>query len=130
MTLSHDISNPIKHLIYKCLYAFTQTPVATFIKTHGRLVAVIYDICAIVLAWTFAGWFVTHLTYNRVLPSIMLLTIWMVPGQWFLFNCMGLYRGFWRFASIQDLKKIIFTLFISGNLIGLCLYLQPVSVLL
>lgn len=73
------------------------------------LLAISHDAAAAVLAW-YASYL---LRFNLEIPgfyfSQMLASIaYVLPLQALLFWSFGLYRGIWKYASIPDLKKIVF----------------------
>lgn len=73
------------------------------------LLIVIHDLAASALAWSLGYW----LRFNFDIPPLFqrgLLTtlIYVVPLQGAIAWSFGLYRGIWRFASLPDLKRIIF----------------------
>jgi len=94
------------------LYHFAKTITASKIKSQGRIIAASYDFCVVIAAWVLACWVLingfTELPAFSDLKHIVITLAWIVPPQFILFKLLGLYRGFWRFASIQDLKKILY----------------------
>ena len=89
------------------------------IKQHGRLIASIYDLCAVIAAWLLAflvlidAMTVLNHQSRWTLITLYSTTIgfdifWILTIQFLLFRFFGLYRGFWRFASVQDLQKIAY----------------------
>ena len=74
-----------------------------------RKSAVLHDVVAAVLAWYLAF----SLRFNFQIPSefyhsILMNGRWVIPIQLLMFFQFGLYRGIWRFASLPDLKRIIY----------------------
>jgi FlaA1/EpsC-like NDP-sugar epimerase len=68
-----------------------------------------HDIIVSVLTWLIAY----QLRFNFSVPTSMLSGMWTailfaVPLQAGVFWLGGLYRGIWRFASIHDLRRIVF----------------------
>lgn len=100
-------------------------------RSHRSFIAASYDLCAVIIAWTLAYWVlidtmadITVSIVDKLSMSILLVSsywkpvlinlIWILPIQLLLFRLFGLYRGFWRFASTQDLKKILYVSFLGG----------------
>ncbi len=86
------------------------------------LVAVLHDGLASVAAWLAAYW----LRFNLSLPEEFLHyalfhLLWVVPLQAAAFWRFGLYRGIWRFASLNDLKRIVMAVGVATLLITLVL---------
>lgn len=79
------------------------------------LLVAIHDICAAALAWIVAYW----LRFNFDLPAAhvngMLGAMPLVVSvQALSFYKFGLYQGIWRFASLPDLKRIIYAVGLSS----------------
>ena len=79
------------------------------------LLVILHDIIAASLAWGLAFW----LRFNLDLPqgvgwTALLTGIWVVPIQAGIFWKLGLYRGIWRYASLHDLKTIMFAVTIAA----------------
>jgi FlaA1/EpsC-like NDP-sugar epimerase len=79
------------------------------------LLAFVHDVAACALAWLAAF----YLRFNLELPQpygeIALTTLaWVVPVNAALFFTFGLYRGIWRFASLPDLRRIIFAVGVAA----------------
>ncbi len=102
-----------------------QAPLILKIKSHARKIALIYDLCAVMAAWMLACWIVMDIMAyhpfnndSKIANSlffdslywkpIVLNLCWLLPMQYVLFIFFNLYRGFWRFASTQDLQKICY----------------------
>ena len=71
--------------------------------------AIAHDLVVAVAAWYFAF----ALRFNFQIPpqfqqSMLQSMAWVVALQFFFFINFGLYRGVWRFASLPDLKRILF----------------------
>lgn len=122
---------PFRNLLSEFFYHFAQSVIAAKIKTHGRVIASFYDSFAVIFAWLLAYWIMidtmADLSINyldKTARSMLLITsywrlvlsnlIFILPIQVFLFRFYGLYRGFWRFTSIQDLRKIFYVSFLGG----------------
>ncbi|OGT47661.1 MAG: hypothetical protein A3E83_06695 [Gammaproteobacteria bacterium RIFCSPHIGHO2_12_FULL_41_20] len=104
------------------------------IRSHGRIIATVYDLCAVMIAWAFAYWVIiatmadlTVVSYSlgaqannidkTAINFSLIFIYWkpiltslclILPTQFLIFRLFGLYRGFWRFASVQDLGKICY----------------------
>lgn len=85
-------------------------------------IAFLHDVLAAAAAWSLAY----LLRFNFNLPpgfaEEMLHTLfWVVPLQSAIFWGFGLYRGVWRFASVADLRRILFAVVAATVLIPLML---------
>lgn len=88
------------------------------------LLVILHDICSAMAAWMLAYW----LRFNFDVPETywtgMLVTMpFVVLVQAASFHLFGLYRGIWRFASLPDLKRIIFAISLAALLVPLVLAL-------
>jgi FlaA1/EpsC-like NDP-sugar epimerase len=88
------------------------------------LLAILHDIAAATFAWCFAY----LLRFNFELPesfaSDMLRTlVWVVPLQGVVFWFMGLYRGLWRYASVNDLRQIFLAVLVAAAMIPMVLWM-------
>ena len=114
---------PIRTIISQFFYQFAKTLLVSKMRYYGRIIAALHDFFAILASWLLTGFLLIagiSINFHRpifnwnnwhaVLISLLLIT----PPQVFLFRFFGLYRGFWRFASIQDLKKILCTSAMGG----------------
>ncbi|NOT99218.1 MAG: polysaccharide biosynthesis protein [Sideroxydans sp.] len=84
--------------------------------------AVAHDIVAASLAW----WLAYLLRFNfELTPSfqeeLWQTLIWVVPVQALAFFAFRLYQGVWRFASVPDLRRILFAVLVASALIPLVL---------
>ncbi len=73
------------------------------------LLAFAHDIAAAIVAWCLAYW----LRLNLDIPAewvdgLLAALLVCVPVQAVAFYWFGLYRGVWRFASLPDLRRILF----------------------
>ncbi|MBI4754377.1 MAG: polysaccharide biosynthesis protein [Betaproteobacteria bacterium] len=71
-------------------------------------VAIAHDIVAVGLAWLLAY----GLRFNFDIPEVfwqaaLYSLLWLVPLYAALLPQFGLYRGIWRFASLDDLQRIV-----------------------
>ena len=86
---------------------------------YRNLLAFLHDIAIATLAWIAAYW----LRFNMEIPPNyidgMLKTILViVPLQAVSFWHFGLYRGIWRYASVSDLQRILFTVGVSATIMA------------
>lgn len=81
-------------------------------------IAIFHDVIAAVLAW----WFSYLLRFNFELPTdfkieLLHTLVWVVPLQTAVFFGFNLYQGVWRFASVADLRRILFAVLVASALI-------------
>ena len=80
--------------------------------------AFLHDVTAALLAWLLAYWLRLNLEippdFRPAMTRAMLIC---VPVQAYAFLAFGLYRGVWRYASLPDLRRILFAV-ASGALAG------------
>ena len=89
-----------------------------------RLLVLLHDAIAAVLAWIGAFWLRFNLAVPEdVLTHMISIGIWVVPIQTAIFWSFGLYRGIWRYASLHDLKKILGAVAIAGLILPLIIIL-------
>ncbi|OGT37957.1 MAG: hypothetical protein A3F11_03020 [Gammaproteobacteria bacterium RIFCSPHIGHO2_12_FULL_37_14] len=126
------------------LYYFSQSMLATKIRHYGRAVASSYDFCAVIIAWSLAFWVFSDATLNMMIMAnniqdaekylivkqywkeVIYNLFWVSLLQLSLFRYFGLYRGFWRFSSIQDLKKIVHVSIVGSLITGTILRISPI----
>lgn len=87
----------------------------TFTRNIRAKLAFVHDITVSVLAWLLAY----QLRFNFAVPESMFSGMWVavflsVSLQAGIFWQGGLYRGIWRFASIPDLRRIVFLVGLSA----------------
>lgn len=87
-------------------------------------VAMLHDVFAAAIAW----WLAYLLRFNFELPAqyqdeLWRTLIWVVPLQAAVFWGFSLYRGIWRYASVADLRRILFAVIAAAALIPLVLWL-------
>ena len=94
------------------------------------LVAVLHDGLAAVAAWLLAYWLRFNLDLPRDFLDYALVHLgWVVPLQAMVFWRFGLYRGIWRFASLNDLKRIVLAVAVATLLITLVLVMtRPAAI--
>ena len=94
-------------------------------KSNTRTaLAIAHDIGATVLAWTFAY----LLRFNFDLPvhfseEMQQTLLWIVPLEVLIFWKMGLYRGIWRYASLNDLRRIVLAVLLAAAAIPVVLWM-------
>lgn len=86
----------------------------------NTIIAILHDLVAAAVVW----WLAYLLRFNFELPAYyqkeMLSTmLYVVPLQGAVFWFSGLYRGIWRYASVADLRRIVFAVIASSALIPL-----------
>jgi FlaA1/EpsC-like NDP-sugar epimerase len=91
-------------------------------------VAMLHDVVAAAVAW----WLAYLLRFNFDLPAqfqdeLWNTLIWVVPLQGLVFWGFSLYRGIWRYASVSDLRRILFAVIAATALIPLVLGLFRVQ---
>ena len=96
----------------------------TALKNSRSALALAHDVVAVFIAWVSAY----LLRFNFDIPQehveVMMERLWLiVPVQAAIFVIFGLYRGTWRFASITDLKRILFTVALSTSVLGLLFFM-------
>lgn len=97
----------------------------TVLKNSRSALALTHDVAAACVAWVAAY----LLRFNFEIPQehvdVMMGRLWLVVViQAGIFIGFGLYRGTWRFASVADLKRILFTVTISTAVLGLLLFMM------
>jgi FlaA1/EpsC-like NDP-sugar epimerase len=90
--------------------------------------AMLHDGVAAAIAW----WFAYLLRFNFDVPlqyqdDPWRTLIWVVPLQAVVFWSLSLYRGIWRYASVADLRRILFAVIVAAALIPLILVLFRVQ---
>lgn len=88
------------------------------------LVVFAFDLCAVTVAWLAAF----ALRFNLSVPedyfaSAWHALAWVVPIYGVVFLFSGLYRGFWRFASLPDLLRIARAVLIGATAVAFIAYL-------
>ncbi|SDY29629.1 NDP-sugar epimerase, includes UDP-GlcNAc-inverting 4,6-dehydratase FlaA1 and capsular polysaccharide biosynthesis protein EpsC [Allochromatium warmingii] len=77
-------------------------------RARSRLLVFVHDILMIPLAWGLAYWMRFNLAYvppnfiAEAIATLPLVILIIGPSYW----AFGLYRGVWRFASLNDLARI------------------------
>jgi FlaA1/EpsC-like NDP-sugar epimerase len=93
--------------------------------------ALLHDIAVATFAWYVAY----LLRFNFSIPpehfQYMLQSIvWVAPLQGGIFVVYGLYRGMWRFASVSDLKRIIYAVGSAAILVAALLFMMSISIVI
>jgi FlaA1/EpsC-like NDP-sugar epimerase len=99
-----------------------------FKSSINTRIAMLHDLLAAAIAWYFAY----LLRFNFDLPQdfreeLWSTMIWVVPLQGLVFWGFSLYRGIWRYASVADLRRILFAVIAATALIPLVLGLFRVQ---
>jgi len=86
--------------------------------------AMLHDVVAATLAWVLAY----LLRFNLEPPPNFLAEmwrtlVWVVPLQGLVFWRLGLYRGIWRYASISDLRRILYSVLLAAAVIPLLFWM-------
>ena len=86
--------------------------------------AILHDLVASALAWVLAY----LLRFNLELPPYFLAEmwstlVWVVPLQGLAFWRFGLYLGIWRYASLNDFRRILLAVSISAAAIPLLFWM-------
>ena len=86
--------------------------------------AILHDIAAVVIAWMLAY----SLRFNFELPTnfaveMQQTLLWVVPLQVAIFWKFGLYRGIWRYASLNDLRRIVLAVLLASLAIPFVLWM-------
>jgi FlaA1/EpsC-like NDP-sugar epimerase len=84
----------------------------------------VHDLAAAGVAW----WLAYALRFNfeispAYLEGMLQTLLWVVPLQAVVFWRFGLYRGVWRYASLPDLKRILFAVGVAAMATALLLHL-------
>ena len=68
----------------------------------------LHDLTAAAAAWAVAHWLRFNMEITPYYTQVMWQTmLWAVPAQAVVFWSFGLYRGIWRYASLEDLKRLL-----------------------
>jgi FlaA1/EpsC-like NDP-sugar epimerase len=93
------------------------------------LLAVVHDLAASIVAWLLAFWlrFNFEVPDNYVDIAVQSLAC-VVPVNAIVFHAFALYRGIWRYASLPDLKRIIYAA-VTASIVALTLlYMLQIGV--
>ena len=83
-----------------------------------------HDLIVISVAWLTAFWLrfnldIPHSYFALALRSL----VWVIPLQALIFWRFGLYRGIWRFASLPDLRRIIYAVAVAAVAVPTALFM-------
>lgn len=100
----------------------------TFINPRTFL-ALLHDIIVAAAAWVAAY----LLRFNFSIPAehmqnMWQALLWVAPLQGAVFIAYGLYRGMWRFASVPDLRRIIFAVGSAAVLVAALLFMLSTNI--
>ena len=135
---NNTVSVTYQRYLFNLFYLLTHSKMVTRIKKNGRIIAIIHDIFAVLIAWLLSYLILINAMENMLVANdhpaenillfsfiywklIFLNLLWVVPVQFLLFKLFGLYRGFWRFASTQDLNKIVLASLLGSFIIWIVL---------
>lgn len=97
-------------------------------KTNIRtVIAFTHDLAAAIAAWYLAYLF----RFNFEIPDHYLASLgeilpWVVPIHAAAFLSFGLYRGLWHYASLPDLRRILFAVAASAAAMPLILFMLQI----
>jgi FlaA1/EpsC-like NDP-sugar epimerase len=102
----------------------------TFINPRTFL-ALLHDVAVAAVAWVVAY----LLRFNFSIPAEYIQhmwqsVLWVTPLQGAVFIAYGLYRGMWRFASVPDLRRIIFAVGSAAVLVAALLFMLSPSIII
>lgn len=101
-----------------------QTPI-----NQLTLLAFAHDLTVSAIAWYMSYLLRFNFTIPTEYISHMLQTlVWVTPLQALVFVSAGLYRGVWRFASISDIKRILFAVGSASMLVAALLFMLNTNV--
>ncbi len=99
---------------------------------HPRTqLAILHDLCIAVFAWILA-----YLLRFNLEPPAHFLTemwqtlMWVVPLQGLAFWHFGLYQGIWRYASLNDFRRILLAVLLSASAIPLLFWMLRSNVVI
>ncbi|HEX8874636.1 MAG TPA: nucleoside-diphosphate sugar epimerase/dehydratase [Nitrosospira sp.] len=91
------------------------------------LIAFIHDVVAAGVAW----WLAYSFRFNFEIPPLYFTSLkhilpWVIPIHAAAFLGFRLYRGLWHYASLPDLRRILFAVVMSALAVPLALYMLQV----
>jgi FlaA1/EpsC-like NDP-sugar epimerase len=90
--------------------------------------AFVHDIAASAAAWCVAFWLRLNLDIPEPwLTGMLESLLYVVPVQTACFLSFGLYRGIWRYASLNDLKQIVLAVGVSALISPVLFYMLRVD---
>ena len=93
-------------------------------RARSRLLVFLHDMLMIPAAWGLAYWMRFNLAYvppefiNEAVDTLPLVVLVIGPVYW----AFGLYRGVWRFASLNDLVRIALAVLVGTALLLFVLF--------
>jgi len=82
------------------------------------MLAFVHDVLAALAAWCVAYWLRLNLDIPEFyVPGLIKALLVCVPIQAVAYQFFGLYRGIWRYASLPDLRRILYAV-AAGSLLG------------
>lgn len=91
---------------------------------HRNILALLHDIAAAAAAWCIAYWLRFNMEISELYVDGMLKTLWLaVPLQAIIFWGFGLYRGMWRYASVSDLRRILFAVGLAALIMSALVFM-------
>ncbi|HSH53916.1 MAG TPA: nucleoside-diphosphate sugar epimerase/dehydratase [Methylotenera sp.] len=102
----------------------------TFINPR-TLLALLHDLTVATIAWVAAY----MLRFNFSIPlehsqHMSQSILWVVLLQGAVFVSFGLYRGMWRFASVPDLKRILYAVGFAAVFVAAFLFMLSTSIVI
>jgi FlaA1/EpsC-like NDP-sugar epimerase len=93
------------------------------------LLVFLHDLVACAVAWIIAYW----LRFNLEVPDFYMIVAFeslavVVPIHAALFWWLGLYRGLWRYASLPDLRRIVFAVGVGAVVAPTALFLLQIPI--
>jgi len=88
-----------------------------------------HDVAASALAWCAAFWLRLNLDIPEPwLTGMLKSLLYVVPVQTACFLGFGLYRGIWRYASLNDLRQIVLAAGIAALIIPVLFYMLRLNI--
>lgn len=93
-----------------------------------NVLAFLHDVCAVALAWTLAYLF----RFNFDLPyhhreGMIHALYWVIPLHGIIAWRAGLYRNLWRYASLNDIRRIVIAVGLSAALVTIIVSLASLQ---
>jgi FlaA1/EpsC-like NDP-sugar epimerase len=98
--------------------------VVIWVSNWRSVVAMVHDLAAAAAAWVLA--YLLRLNFELYFPYSVAVwrdIIWIVPLQGVIFWRLRMYRGLWRYASLPDLRRILFAAALGALAIALVITL-------